>query len=402
MLTAHHCHGNPSEATEAAASYITTLLATPDYSRGEWAESLFRLGEAQRHAGESEAAVENYLLAIEIYHDEGDRLSENLIDPLTGAAHALADMREYNPAIELFERAVHLQHVNFGPSHPAQADSLQSLSDLYMALGDHDRALASQRAVTTVYSKNYPDDDLRKLPALMAEADMQAKTGNLVTSHLNYRRIIAFIERADGDLSPELLDALFRISDLLVNNEIKDGYDGHDLARRYIERALYIVDNNEDISSLQRADAYIAAGDFLASQTPQRDKALRRYRTAWDILVADESLNAELIERFSDPTLINEVPTGTPPAMKMLIDSLAGLDPQPSTIISMRFDVDDTGTPRNIEIIEGDPSGYWDEIFERHVGKFVYRPRFDNGEPVVTEGLGWSMAYLPSEAVLPE
>lgn len=391
-----------TEATEAAAGYIATLLATPDYSPKDWAEGLVKLGDAQRHAGEILSSLENYQLAIEIYRDEGDRLSPNLIDPLNGAAQALIEMRELAPAIEVFERVVHLQRVNFGLNHPSQAPVLQSLSDLYLELGDHDRAVASQRAVTNIYYQNFPGDDLRMLPALFAEADLLARTGHLVDSHLSYRRIIAFIERADGELSPELLEALFRISNLLVRNEIKDGYDGYTLAQRYMNRARYIADNSERVSLLQRADTYIATGDFLTTYTPQREKALRLYQAAWDMLAGADDFDEELQSRFSRPTLLNEVPAGTPPLMRILLANLGNRDTQPATRIYVRFDVDSSGLPRNIDIVEGDPSGYWDPIFERHINEFVFRPSFDNGTPVDFADLSWSMPYLPTKEILPE
>ena len=303
-------------------------------------------------------------------------------------------MRQFNRAADTLETVVHLRQVNDGPHNLEQGEALDKLSRVYLMLGHNDRALARAQARLGVYDQHYPGDDLRKLPALFSVADYLETNGSLFDSHTAYRRIVAMIERADGTRSPELLAAFYRISNLLANNSIKDGYDGTFMARRYLQRAVHIAEKNDALTTWQRADAHIAMGDFLAIHTLDRDAAMRRYRVAWKILAADEELNAELDTHFDEPTLLNENPRQTSPIMKNLMTSLEYREPQPGARVLLRLDVAANGLPRDIEVIDGDPTGYWDPLVVDHVSKFVFRPKLEDGEPVVYRDLHFEVPYL--------
>ena len=186
------------------------------------------------------------------------------------------------------------------------------------------------------------------------------------------------------------------MSDLVANNQIMDGYDGGHMARRYLQRAVHIAEKGEHVSTLQRADAHIAMGDYFAMQTLDRAAALRRYRVAWQVLAADASLDAELDERFGAPNLLTDVPRNAAPVMRNLITRLATHGAQPDARVTVRFDVDSRGTPRNIEIVEGDPTGYWNTLVIDHVSKFIYRPKFEDGEAREQRQLRWSIEYFVS------
>lgn len=382
------------EAAETAAAYITSLLEDPDHERKDWSDALVRLAHAQRFASDYEAAIANYELAIDTLYAETDRLHVALIEPLQGAAEAMIALRRFNGAAEALERVVHLRAVNYGPHNIEQCEALDILSNVYLTLGNERLALARAQARLGVYDQHYPGDDLRKLPALFTVADYLEQTGALFDSHTAYRRIVAMIERADGTRSPELLKAFYRISELLANNTIKDGYDGAYMARRYLRRAVYIADRNDSLSPLQRARAHITMGDFLATHTLDRDAAMRRYRTAWEILAANEESRSQLESFFDEPELLNENPRQTSPIMKNLISSLQYREPQPGARVLVRLDVAADGLPNDIEVVDGDPTGYWDSLVVDHVSKFVFRPRLEDGEPVAYRDIHWEVPYL--------
>lgn len=382
------------EAADAAAGYINKLLETPDYDRRDWSDALVRLADAQRQATEYGSAIANYELAMETLLDETDRLDVSLIEPMEGAAQAMIATRQFNRAAALLENVVHLRQVNYGPHNLEQCTTLESLSRIYLTLGDDSSALARAQARLGVYDQHYPGDDLRKLPALYSVAEMLAESGAMIDSHTAYRRIISMIERADGTRSPELLAAFYRIVELLANNVIKDGYDGAYMARRYLQRAVHIADKSDTVSTLQRADAYIAMGDFLAVHTPDRDGAMRRYRAAWQILASDQQFLPELEARFAEPQLLNENPLQTSPIMKNLATSLEYREPLPGASVRIRFDVAANGFPQNLEVVDGDPSGYWDSLIVDHIRKFVFRPKLEDGEPVACQDLHWDVPYL--------
>ena len=383
-----------AEAASAAAGYISTLLNQPDYDRRDWAEGLVRLGHAQRSSADFDAAIQNYELAIDILRTETDRLNASLVEPMLGTSEAMIELGRFAQASDMLEGVLHLQQVNHGLHDLSQAEPLQLLSQAYLALGDADRALSRQRAHTSLYDRNYPGDDVRKLNALLAEAGLLDDLGMRVDSHMVYRRTINMVERAEGNRTPDLLPALILIADLLANNEIRDGYDGRPLARRYMQKALWIANNGEDITPVERADAYIAMGDYLSLYTMDRAGAARRYQEAWEVLAVEPAFDSELGERFGEPVLLQEMPRTTAPDMRNLFMRTSTHEAAPGSRILVRFDVNERGEAENIEVIEGDPTGYWSDLVVDHVQKFIFRPKLEDGETIRHEDMYWDISYL--------
>jgi len=369
------------EAADAAKLYIGELLRDPNHERLEWGYALQRLGHAQHLSGKYDAAIENYMLSIEVIESETNRLDALLINPLRELSRTLENSGNHQLAIESYERLLHLQQVNHGLYTLELGETLNKLSEVYFRLGNNQRANALQQSYVSVYNKNYPGDNLQQLPALYSRADMQYKTDHLVDAQLSYRRIIWMIERVDGTQSLYLLPAIFRLSELLQNNIIKDGINGPIVARRYLRRAAYIAEKRDDATNLDRADSYIAMGDYLSVRTGDRRAAMQNYRSAWQELNADDSLVDERHARFGRPSLLNDLPQYSTPAMRRLMTKSHIENGTAFGRLIVRYDVNSDGRTLNIELIEGDPSGVWDPIVVDHVDGFIFRPAFKDGEP---------------------
>jgi len=382
-----------NEAADASKLYISALLRDPDHDRKDWALALGRLADAQHHAGDYDAAIENYVLAIEVIESATNRLDPLLIEPMLGLSRILTDSGNYRVAVTSYKRLLHVLQVNQGLHTLEQGQAVNELSEVYFRLGDYQRANALQHSYVSIYNSNFPGDNLQQLPALYSRADMQYKTGHMIDAQLSYRRIISMIERTDGRQSLYLLPAIYRISDLLQHNRIKDGIDGSYVARRYLRRAVYIAEKRDGASNLERADSRIAMGDYLSLQTGDRRAAMRNYVSAWQQLNVDDTLAEECDARFGLPTLLNELPSHTTPAMrKLLLLSQVDLADLPGRLI-VRYDVDTEGRTRNIELIEGDPLGYWDSIIVDHVDGFIFRPALIAGEPVESANRLYEVRY---------
>ncbi len=385
------------EAADASKLYINALLRDPDHDRREWGRALGRLGHAQHHAGEFDPAIENYVLAVEIIEAETNRLDPLLIEPLFGLSRALDDSGNYRVAVASYKRLLHVQQVNEGLHTLEQGQVLNELSEVYFRLGDYQRANALQHSYVSIYNSNFPGDNLQQLPALYSRADMQYKTGHMIDAQLSYRRIISMIERADGPQSLYLLPAIYRLSDLLQNNRIKDGIEGSYVARRYLRRAVYIAEHHDGASNLERADALIAMGDYLNLRTGDRRAAMRKYVAAWQQLNTDDSLGEESDARFGSPILLNDPPSNTTPAMRQLMMlSQTDLDDVFGRLV-VRYDIDAAGRTRNIELIEGDAAGYWDSIIVDHVDRFVFRPALVDGKPAEISDRLYEIKYSLQE-----
>ena len=370
-----------NEAADASKIYISALLDDPDHDRKEWGRALTRLGYAQRRAGEVEAAIENYMLAVDVIESESDRLDMRLAEPLHGLSRSSADAGDYRSAIRSYKRLLHVQQVNHGLHTLRQVQAVNDLSNIYYRLGDYDRANALQQSNVSIYSQNYPGDNLNKLPALYSQAAMYSKTGHLIDSQYSYHRIIAMIERADSSQSLHLLSAIYQFCDLLLNNHIMDGNDGAYKARRFLRRAMYIAETHEDATNLDRADAYIAMGDFLSLETFDGRAAMRHYVAAWEQLSADPSLAEERDARFGKPIVLNALPSPSATSMRRLLMSSQVDDGEYLGRLAIQYDIGADGRTRDIQVLEGDPTGYWDPVVVKHVDGLIFRPGIVDGEP---------------------
>lgn len=55
--------------------------------------------------------------------------------------------------------------------------------------------------------------------------------------------------------------------------------------------------------------------------------------------------------------------------------------------VVVHFTITKTGNVENIEIVEAEPEGYFEESVREAVGKYKFQPRVRNGEPVATENV---------------
>jgi len=390
-----------TEAADAGKVYIGALLKDPNHDPKEWSRALARLGHAQHQAGELAAAIENYTLAVEVIESETDRLDLLLAVPLQGLSRAQNDAGNYRAAVASYKRLLHVQQVNQGLHTLGQAQTVNELSNVYYTLGDFQRANALQQSYVSIYSRNYPGDDLQKLPALYSQATMYTRTGRLIDSQKSYHQIIAMIERADGGKSLHLLTAIYQFSDLLQNNYIVDGNDGSYKARRFLRRAMYIAENHENASNLDRADAYIAMGDYLSLETFDKRAAMRQYFAAWEQLSDGSEWTDERDDRFGNPTLLNALPAKSATSMRKLM-MLSQMDVnERSAHLAVQYTVGEDGRTRDLQMLESDPTGFWDPVVLNHVDGLIFRPGIVDGEPIEYQERVYEIRYSFADQELP-
>jgi len=292
-----------------------------------------------------------------------------------------------------------VQQVTLGPHAIEQAGSVAALSRIHFENGDFERANAMQTMYVTLHHQAYPDDIRRQLPALHSQAEMLTRTNRYADAQKAYLRMLYGTEKQEGRRSLDLLPAIYGYADLLMTHHINDGRDGNYTARRYLRRAVHIVEKRKDASPVEVADAYIAMGDFFRTRTGDLRAALRYYERGWNALAGDDRYRSALDERFGQATHLNPVPVDTAPLMRdLLASAVAGEEPEPAARIAATFDVDSGGAPQNIAIIEGDPSGDLDMIVVDHIEKFLFRPAFRDGEPTGSKGLLFEIGPYDSQA----
>ena len=390
------------EAAAAAKLLISLLLQDPDHDRLVYAGALTELAAAQQHAEQYQAAIENFELAIEVVTAERDRLSAEMVAPMLGLSRTYLAAGKYPQAIRNYKQTLHIQQVNSGLYGDEKGLITAELSEAYFQLGDFKRARDMQDSYVSITARDHPGDDLARLPSMYSRADMLIRTGDAYRAMEAYRRIIGMIERVDGPRSLDLITAFVHISHLLADYEIKDGDDGIEKARRYMRRAVDIIEKNDEADTELKASVYVMMGDFLCLQSANRRLMVRHYQLGWDEFSTDEQLFAQRDTLFTGPTLLNQVPVRTPPTMRKLLEKQDDPSIEKNGIVIVRYDVNKYGRAENVRVVESYPPDLYNYMATNHVRNFAFRPHFVDGEPVDMPDRLFELRFAYRDEELPE
>lgn len=231
---------------------------------------------------------------------------------------------------------------------------------------------------------------------------MLVRTGSNFKALKAYRRIIVLIENAEGSDSLKLVPALTATAHLLANATIVDGEDGNAKARRYLRRAIAVAEKNESASPADRAEAYIALGDFLSVQSPNRNAVIRAYERAWYLLEDEAEFHDLRDQLFAEPRHLNPVPGGSPAMLLSLLRNASEPETTKNGYILVRYDVDRKGRSDNVRLVESTPQGLYDYVVLNHVRNFAFRPKFVDGEPVRSADRQFEIQFSYDLEDLPE
>lgn len=391
--------GEYDEATDAGKLVIKLLLEESDHTTEQWSGALAQLATAQRKNGQFDQAIQNYKAAIELLVADSDRLNARLVDPLWGLSRTYAAADRGDMALSSYQKTLHIKQINGGLHNVEQAELLLEMSDILFQRGEYSEANALQKANVNLAKHNYPGDNLRKLPAMYTRADMLVRSGENLKAQRSYREILRLVKRAEGARSLSLLPVLLELSDESLYEVSNVKFSIQHRVLQYLRRAVRITDKNEDATDLQKADAHLAMGDFVALNVGDRTSALRSYRKAWDFLSGDAELLTERDKRFAEPRALNDVPSH-------LIDAFWGLKKDPTEsdkngFVVVTYDVTKKGKIDNMQVAESSPAGYKDYAVIRHLRNIFFRPSFVARNPTATINRRYEVRYTYNDDDLP-
>ncbi len=386
------------EASNSAKRLVVFSIERYGRDSMETAAALSDLGQAQRESGDVLAARENFESAIEIIEDKKDRLSEELISPLTGLGRANLQGNRPDSAADAYERALHVSQVNEGPQNLEQVGLLSELTDAYYQLGDFKQADALQRYTVGLYQRRYPaKDDDRLVPVLYERARWLNRMGQIVKEQAVYQQIIRIVEKADGRSSLNLIPALTALGKSYVYGIETEA---HAIGERRLRRAISIAKKNDEASNTLKADTLIALADYNLL-TGDRTAARRGYVRAWDEFDEEslEDLDAR-DDRFASPTPLSRQDRG-PADFKASVaefeETYGGSD-RAIGHVTVGYDVTISGSTRNLVVIESVPAGYKDAEALAWVRRFKFRPQVVDRTIVETpdQAYRYEFTYVPS------
>ncbi|MEL6449455.1 MAG: tetratricopeptide repeat protein [Pseudomonadota bacterium] len=391
---------DPQRAQELAKEIVALAAATFGEDHKNLSRALTNLAIVQFNNKEYATSIENYRSAIVARERaDGTLVDPELINPLRGLAASFMALNEIDAAIPIYERAIHITHVNEGPSNLDQVPVIDALSRAYFFQGDLDTASDLQDTIFRLKQRRFDEESDGYIDALAQRARWYVALGNSAEAVQVYRRLERSISKKYGDDSPRLIAPLVSLANAAVR--IEDfGEPAVNEGRRAMARAVRIARERAEEDTERFARTLVEQGDWLATLDRTRNSRLP-YREAWKTLNSNAELHPVRDELFANPVPILSARFRTVHGLRNGASASASRFPNRG-YTDIAFDVDPLGRPVNVRIIAGDPPGIMDTHLRRQIRRFRFRPAFRAGQPVSFTGLAYRHSFRYNESDLTE
>lgn len=368
-------------------------------------------------------AITNYQTAVEDIELNGGAWDRSLIEDLATLGVLQQQQGNHEDAIELFDRAIHVNRINSGLHTLDQIPFVEKLIDSHLALGDWNQADIYNDYLFYIQQRAYGPNDPRLIPVLdrLASWNIQAfnighgehrgvrlttaqilfnAAAKMVSVHfgeddervISYRRSLAnsaFLVSVNAEVMAASQDIEYRSSADLLTSKLAaptSQLPGSFRAGETALREIFQYYASRENSTYEQASALADLGDwYLIFQ--RRAEAENFYAQAWAILAGSERAEGWQQQLFGQvipiPSFANSVESLFTPSIVTADGNSVHFD-----YADMVFDVSISGDPRNIEVLtEETPSntGHLSRI-QRVIRNSFFRPIVVNGELVHSEG----------------
>jgi tetratricopeptide (TPR) repeat protein len=374
------------EADTVAKRVVTLSIQLNGPRSSETAKALTNLGIVQHRNKQFDAAQQNFAAAIDIIEERDDRLNRRLINPLKGLGAAQLEGGRPDLAKQTFTRAIHITHVNEGPHNLDQIEILESLAETNVRLGSIEEAREMHDKIYLLHRRRFEDDQLALIPSLMRRAEWQHRAGYIADEQATYRRAIRIIETNASKEDRRLIEPLTKLGESYFYTDLHGEQGLHNnpsTGEIYFKRALRIAESSPKSDWATTTNSRLSLADYYMMQG-NLTRARKLYREIWESLSESE---AKLL--FRDEIFSTAVPLNGRPIPEFA--SEAGPSPlgRPSEeflqgSVTLSFSVTDRGRVIEIEPIEVVPGEFTDmeKLVHREIRGRLYRPRFEDAEPV--------------------
>ena len=390
------------EADTLAKQIVELSIGVNGLDSRRTATALTNLAVAQHGMEQYESAILNYTAAIGIVERIEDRLNAALINPLRGLGAAQFASDRPNLAKKAFDRAVHISHVNDGPHNLEQIESLMSLSEIFLSVGETNDAVNIQKRIFYLQARNTEPESLDIIPALQTRAGWQRRMQFYEQERFTWRRIIRIIEKEKGKESLDLIEPLTELAisyvamaSIVLPERLQPTISS---GEPYLKRAVRIADKNPDSTFRMRVDVKMELADYYLL-VDQSARANSVYRDVWDLLSEDEAYLDLRVSMLESGLILRKIYPPTTADSKG--DSAASGDASEyrSGTVRFRYNVNKHGRATRVTLLDANPEGL-DNLYKkigRELRYIVHRPRFVDGEPTENLDLTFSHQFFYRE-----
>ncbi len=381
-------------AVDAAATVVELTEAKFGTQSLQLVSPLNNLATAQMLAGRLPEAETNYKRSIRLIERNEGILSRRLINAYIGLGATYNRAGLYAQAREAFERALRINHVNDGFYNAAQFKIRDGLTESYIGLQDFEEANFQQETQLEINARRLGQDNPDLAPAMYKLARWYERSGQLDLARSTYQSAQRLLRKAYGKNNAVLVDALEGIAGTYEHQGLMAE------SARALKRALRILEESGSNDIDRRANLLVRLGD-LYTRNAKTDTAQNYYSEAWQLLSSDTRWLDKRAELFAEPQRIAGVSFE---ALRFGPGVTAEDEQLDDGWVLLRYDVDEGGRARNIEVIEAEPPDLLGERLVNVLARSRFRPRFADGQPVATEGLMYrhEYRYRPAETASSE
>jgi len=354
-------------------------------------ENSYRLITPLNNLGSTYYMVEEYELAQEIFMEciqlielNSNIISPELSSPLYGIALTLNQFGQYEDAIKVLDRALRINHVNNGLYNPDQIKIHDSLTESYVGIRDVEKANHHQSFQVFISKKYFGIENPQVDESLNKLARWYKRTGQVYSEREIHKELLSRQEsRLDGDIAS--------LVETYKNLSFSHRREGMDLFQSVnpLKDAIEVIELMESPDLNLKFEVLLDLGDTYIS-FGRIQSARKAYLECWMLINEDQTMRSTIEDRFSSPVRVRNIQVPKtyplPPIGEEIGKTMPGL-------ISLKYDVDLNGQTINIEVIESVPEGIIDQEAIKVINRIIYRPRYIDAEPQLTEGLNIRHEY---------
>ena len=338
--------------------------------------------------GDFEQAIKLFFECIALIESKNN-ISPELISPLVALGLAFNKSEQYNKAVEIFKKALHINWVNSGFYNLEQVNIHDSLTESFIGLKNLEEANHHQSFQLGIYNNHFGKDSIKVDESLEKLAKWYKRSGQILSARLVLEELLDRQVNRD-QASKELIKTLQNIS-FSHRREGISMYDSVSPLKKALN--LFAEDQNQDLRL--KLEILLDLGDTYTSYG-RVSSAVKAYQDCWQLIEEDSTLRPEIEERFSQPVRVRSIFI---PKRYPLNQPIENKEDYKQGFLTVRFDVEITGKTNKVSIIESDPSELLDRVALSAIKSTIYRPTYIDAEAQRSEGLTIRHEFTYRQAV---
>ena len=339
--------------------------------------------------GDFEQAIKIFIECIDLI-ESNNIISSDLVSPLVALGLAFNKSEQYNEAVEIFKRALHINWVNNGFYNLEQINIHDSLTESFIGLKNLEEANHHQSFQLGIYNNRYGKDSMKVDESLVKLAKWYRRSGQVLSERLVFEELLGRQSNRENQESKKLINTLQGIS----FSHRREGISMYDSVSP-LKKALDLFAENQNQDLRLKLEILIDLGDTYTSYG-RVSSANRAYQDCWQLIEEDSTLKPEIEERFSKPVRVRSIFIPERYPIDRPIDKNKVYE---QGFLTVRFDVETTGKTNKVSIIESDPSELLDRVALSAIKRTIYRPTYIDAEAQRSEGLTIRHEFTYRQAV---